>query len=691
MGESFVPARSFKLLVDGKVELRQKGAKEVSQKVSTVFRSSSITEAYEITTKELHEIERSLLRTTSPTYRRGGMIAIRAIIASLPPRNHEQRLVEDLATIVFDSVADVDVSVRMAAFEAAHALVRNLQQQLLNFCFLRTFRGVACGISEGDKRVVLLAREVSSAIRELVTGNDNFSFKTELFVTFINETLAPFCCATGDEGSTHSAVVEWCLEWIYHVLNLPGDDFIIQLWQLLKPLLLLSGTYNGSEVLSLLQKCLGKTKDAFTRHVDVRVAKLVSIACECVQDANAALEKKSALEWISELHTVGALELLDLTDGVVKACLSQLGSKDLETRLAAQKVNQKITQFIAAPRDDTKAIPYEAVLKGVLEQLADRSVEEVRVAALEWIVLVLHAAPDVLECCFDASFDTTVALLCDRSLHVVHKCIEVLCLISGEVHFDHFIARLVDLIHTKADVLLPKVPTIIKQLQLRYQEEDLGQCEKLCLKLADVVSSHKDKRFVEKFVITLNTMLLTSRELLPLREVLHRGVDDARAREAFLGLYNCFCYNTVSALSLCFLSRAYEHAYQLVRFMGSCEMSANTLVQLERLVRLIETPALSYVRIALMEPSKCLPLVRTLFAMQLILPQCSPQYMILYRRIKTIPSLARLESEDSANAVQGSNNAIWEQLLNQSKEAQRCTAEFERRFFLQQMGDADIL
>nr|CCC91461.1 conserved hypothetical protein [Trypanosoma congolense IL3000] len=658
-------------------------------RVSGVFQSYPITEAYEVVARELHEVERTLLRATTPSYRRGGLIAVRAVVTSLPFRTHEQELVETISARVFSGAADVDVSVRLAAFEAFHALVRNFQQQLLNCCFLHTFRALACGITDGDKRVLLLAREVSSAIRELVIANDTSLFKMELFVTFVNETFAPYCCATGDGGLANSVVIEWILEWISYLLNLPGDDFILQLWRLLKPLLILSGTYNGSEVLSQLQRCLEKTKDAFGRHKDVQIAKLVSIASECVHDAEVLLVKKNALEWVSELYNVGAAGLVDLIGDVVRITISQLGSRDLETRLVAQKANQRITQFALNPQGNTRPIPFDLVLKAVLKQLADCSAEETRIAALEWIVLVQHMDPQVVENDFDMSFDVTVGLLCDRSLHVVHKAIEVIYLISGEEHFDQFVTHLINLTHAKADVLLSRAPTIIKQLQLRYQGKDLEECEKLCLRLAAVVSSHEDKRFVEKFVITLSTLLLTSREFLPLREVLHKGVDDARARTTFLGLYDCFCYNTVSTLSLCLLSRAYEHAYQLVRLMGSSELSANTLVQLERLARLIETPAFSYIRIALMEPSKCLPLVRTLFAIQLILPQCSPQYSLLYRRIKAIPCLARLESENQAYDAQKGSDPIWDQLLEQSKQAQDCITDFERKFFLQQMENED--
>ncbi|KEG14820.1 HEAT repeat-containing protein [Trypanosoma grayi] len=692
MLEPFISPQTLRLLVDSKAESRQKGGREVASRVAAVFRDSAPEEAYATIIQELREVEKVLIRATAAAYRRGGLGAVRAIAGSLPARTHSSEVIISLATLVFDSVADVDATVRLAAFEAAHTLVRQLQAQLLEVCFMQVLRGVACGINDHDMRVAMLAREVSSLLREIVTGNEPFALQTELFVTFITEILAPYISAINGGQLPDSPVVQWCLEWIHHVLDLPGDELILLLWRFLKQLLILSGTRCGSDVLWLMQKCLRDTKDAFCRNADVQLANLLAIAAECVEEVDIPATKKNALEWILELLMIDMDELLHLTHVVVGASLSQLGSKSLETRVAAQNVSNSLMQLIGTQEGGCKKVPYDAVLRVVTERFTEKGTEETRVAALEWIGLVHHADPNVMERRFTETFSSSLMLLCDRSAHVVHKCIETLCLISGETHFDYFVTRLIDLFHAKADVLLPKVPTIIKQLQLRYQDEDLGQCEKLCLKLAAVLALHEDKRFLEKVVITLSTMVLTSKEFLPLREILNRGVNDERARSTFLGLYRCWHYNTAATLGLCLLSRAYEHAFQLIQFMGNAEMSAGTLLQLERLAQLIEAPVFAFIRMALMEPSKCLPLVQTLFALQLILPQSSPHYTPLYHRLKTIPSLVRLEREAQAHTPEEKkdNCIAWGELLEHSREAQQCISDFEHRLFLQRLGDTSL-
>ncbi|ESL12044.1 hypothetical protein TRSC58_00194 [Trypanosoma rangeli SC58] len=691
MSNTFISPQTLKLLVDSKVESRQKGARDVASKAAAVFSKYPPAEAYNIIMHELREAEVSLLSVTSAAYRRGGLGAVRAIVGSLPLRTHPREVVSLFSSMVFESVTDVDATVRLAALEAAHALVRQLQTQLLEVCFMQVFWGLASCINDHDGRVALLAGEVSLSLREVVTGKESFKLQTDLFVTFITEVLAPYSSTTHREQVLDLPLLNWCFEWISHVLDLPGDELILLLWRFLKPLLVLSGRCGGGEAARLLRKCLRDTREAFLRHMNVQLDSLLLIAAECVEEAEVALIRKNALEWMLELLNFGTDQLVHLIHRAAAASLLQLGSKDLETRLAAQNVNHRLMQLVASKQIGMKTVPYDAVLRGVVSQLTGRGNEESRGAALEWIALVFHKDSAVVERNFTETFETLLILLCDQSAHVVHKSIETLCLISGDHYFDHFVSRLVDLFHAKADVLLPKAPTIIKQLQLQYQGEDLGQCEKLCLKLSAVLSAYEDKRFLEKVVITLSTMLLTSREFLPLREILNRGVEDERARTTFVGMYPCWRYNTVAALSLCLLSRAYGHAFQLIQFMGSLEMSAAALLQLERLVRLIESPIFGYIRMSLMEPSRCLPLVRTLFSMQLILPQGSPQQSLLYRRLKVIPSLVTLERESRVHEASKEECPVdWSQLLQLSKEAQRCVSDFERKLVLQRLRDTSL-
>jgi vacuole morphology and inheritance protein 14 len=67
--------------------------------------------------------------------------------------------------------------------------------------------------------------------------------------------------------------------------------------------------------------------------------------------------------------------------------------------------------------------------------------------------------------------------------------------------------------------------------------------------------------FCSVMVQTLNTILLTSKELLDLRNTIKKGTE---SQELFEILYKSWCHNPIATLSLCLLAKAYPHASALV-------------------------------------------------------------------------------------------------------------------------------
>jgi vacuole morphology and inheritance protein 14 len=75
-----------------------------------------------------------------------------------------------------------------------------------------------------------------------------------------------------------------------------------------------------------------------------------------------------------------------------------------------------------------------------------------------------------------------------------------------------------------------------------------------------------------------------------------------------VALFRSWCYNAVSTFSLCLLAQAYEQAYNLLQILlvmpfdivelpsltsicsAELEMTVNILIQIDKLVQLIESP-----------------------------------------------------------------------------------------------------
>lgn len=704
-------AQFQRLLVDAKAEARAKACSEITSRTAKTFTDVPPEEAYRSTIAALQSYESQFIRNTNPAFRRGGMASVKATIAGVPntsssshgeknrgtnaSKRHNPEFVKLAADLVLPLFADVDPVVRISALETAHELVRKFQSQLFSTSFMELFRALHAVMMDKDRRCQALGRELSSTVREFVTGSESDAFSPESFVSFITEAMEPLVSSGGGGPMTSdlldTQVVQWLLEWISHVYDLPNHELVLQLPRFLGHLYHLIARCPSPEAEKIMERSLQDAKRAHMQGLDINIRELMITSLDCVNAIEVPATRKLALEWTSELLRLGGLRMLSLTHSMLDAILPQLSAKDLTIRIAAQNANGLLQQLLVenercatpppvagspqlsstAPdgkltvqlssspgqtqlqpppatvgvASSSSSIAYYPVLQALMSHLEVRSKEDTRIASLEWFLLIHGVRPDVVHEHFETMFEAILSTLGDVSENVMHKSVEVLHILAGEDRFPYFIQLLLHHLETKAPTLLPKAPTIIKQLQLRYQgaHDGFSSCEKLLLKIAELLPQRHDLRFVTKLVIVLNTMLLTSKELMPLREVLRKGVADDRARATLLGLYPCWCFDSTAAIALCLLTTAYGQAFRLVVRMGSSELSPQALVQVDRLVQLIESPVFSFLRIALLHPVQNAALVKTLFGLQMVLPQASPQYKALHARLKSIPSVAQLD------------------------------------------------
>ena len=77
----------------------------------------------------------------------------------------------------------------------------------------------------------------------------------------------------------------------------------------------------------------------------------------------------------------------------------------------------------------------------------------------------------------------------------------------------------------------------------------------------------------------------------------------------------------MATVSLCLLTSAYSHSSELLRKFGSIAMNVDRLVQLDRLVLLLESPAFTFLRLQLLEPHQNPDLIKSLYGIMMLLPQ----------------------------------------------------------------------
>lgn len=145
----------------------------------------------------------------------------------------------------------------------------------------------------------------------------------------------------------------------------------------------------------------------------------------------------------------------------------------------------------------------------------------------------------------------------------------------------------------------------------------------------------------------LNLILLTAPELAEMRSLLKQSLLNPAGRDLFVSLSASWCHSAIATVSLCLLGQAYQHASAVIQALGESDINVNLLVQVDKLVRLLETPTFAYLRLQLLEPGRYPSLLKTLYGLLMLLPQQSAAFKILRTRLKTVPSQTFMHMQPS--------------------------------------------
>ena len=194
-------------------------------------------------------------------------------------------------------------------------------------------------------------------------------------------------------------------------------------------------------------------------------------------------------------------------------------------------------------------------------------------------------------------------------------------------------------------------------------------------------------------VQNLNNNLITAPELADLRKRL-RNLDnrvspilafevpwtyaDAKqdGQAFFVTLFRSWCHNAVATFSLCLLAQAYEQAYHLLQIFADLEMTVNILIQIDKLVQLLESPVFTCMyspvlvsatrlihihtndkmpdlRLQLLEPERFPYLYKCLYGLLMLLPQSSA-FAALKNRLNSVSAIGYLHTASTTPVGQSS-------------------------------------
>ncbi|CAN9505606.1 unnamed protein product [Ophioblennius macclurei] len=211
---------------------------------------------------------------------------------------------------------------------------------------------------------------------------------------------------------------------------------------------------------------------------------------------------------------------------------------------------------------------------------------------------------------------------------------------SMNSYFYKFMINLLKRFSMERKLLENRGEFIIRQLCLLLHAENIFHS------MAEILLKEEDLKFASTMVQTLNTILLTSAELFQLRNQL-KDLHTQESCALFCCLYRSWCHNPVATVSLCFLTQNYKHAYDLIQKFGNLEVTVDFLIEIDKLVQLIESPIFTYLRLQLLDVENNPYLIKALYGLLMLLPQ-SQAFQLLSNRLSCVPNPDLMRTVDES-------------------------------------------
>nr|GMD19772.1 protein VAC14 homolog isoform X1 [Ipomoea batatas] len=605
---SVIPAAVLRNLSDKLYEKRKNAALELEgivKQLAAAGDHDKITAVINLLTEEY---------TYSPqaNHRKGGLIGLAAATVGLTSEAAQH--LEQIVPPVLNSFSDQDSRVRYYACEALYNIAKVVRGDFIVF-FNQIFDALCKLSADSDANVQSAAHLLDRLVKDIVTESDQFSI--EEFIPLLRERM----------NVLNPYVRQFLVGWITVLDSVPDIDMLGFLPDFLDGLFnMLSDSSHEirQQADSALSEFLQEIKNS---PVSVDYGRMAEIL---VQRAGSPDEftRLTAITWINELVKLGGDQLVPYYADILGAILPCIADKEEKIRVVARETNDELRSIKADPAE---GFDVESLLTISRRQLSSEF-EATRIEALHWMFTLLNRHRNEVLVFLNDVFDTLLKALSDPSDEVVLLVLEVhACIAKEKQHFRQLIVFLVHSFRVDNSLLEKRGALIVRRLCV------LLDAERVYRELSTILEGESDLDFASVMVQALNLILLTSSELSDLRDLLKQSLVNTAGKDLFLSLYASWCHSPMAVISLCFLAQAYQHASSVIQSLVEEDVNVKFLVQLDKLINLLETPTFAYLRLQLLEPGRYIWLLKALYGLLMLLPQQSAAFKVLRTRLKTVP------------------------------------------------------
>nr|KJB78182.1 hypothetical protein B456_012G182400 [Gossypium raimondii] len=452
-------------------------------------------------------------------------------------------------------------------------------------------------------------------VKDIVTESDQFSI--EEFIPLLRERM----------NVLNPYVRQFLVGWITVLDSVPDIDMLGFLPDFLDGLFnMLSDS--SHEIRQQADSALSEFLQEIKNSPSVDYGRMAEILVQRAASPD-EFTRLTAMTWINEFVKLGGDQLVPYYADILGAILPCMSDKEEKIRGFARETNEELRSVKGEPEE---AFNVGAILSIARRQL-DSEWEATRIEALHWISTLLDRHRSEVLCFLNDIFDTLLKALADSSDEVVLLVLDIhACIAQDPQHFSQLVVFLVQNFRIDHSLLERRGALIIRRLC------DLLDAERVYRELSSILEGEADLEFACIMVQALNLILLTSSELSEIRKLLKQSLANAAGKDLFVALYASWSHSPMAIISLCLLAQMYPHASAVIQSLVEEDINVKFLVQLDKLIRLLETPIFAYLRLQLLEPGRYVWLLKALYGLLMLLPQQSAAFKILQTRLKTVPS-----------------------------------------------------
>ncbi|KRX77838.1 Protein VAC14 -like protein [Trichinella sp. T6] len=667
-------------LTDKIYEKRKVGALELQKLVVDYINQNQMEQVEKIIT-----ILNGYVRALNPHTRKGGLLGLAAVAIALG--KHSEKYSNVLLVPVLECLQDIDTRVRYYACEASYNIIKIARETaLLQFSVL--FDALCKLAADPDKNTRSGAELMERQLKDIAIHCNKFDVFE--FVCLLRERIY----------AKNSFVRRYLISWVHDLQSQPNINLLQYLPEILDGLFQIL-TEPTPKIREACEVVLGQfLREIIQKPEAADLEHMVNVLIVHAQ-SNDCFAKYNALMWLHEFLKLDGSRMKSFLPGYVLVTLPCLAyaESDSDILQVSRRINTGLMTLVSSEKsDNSSSFELSAMVEVLLPSLNDGEVSS-KIAALKWIHYLYEAMSDKFFIYMEELFPCLLRLLSDPSDEVVALDVTVLSdlctgkegynttvekfgLPAGSVrqlkavspYFVHIMKSLLDEFRSDCSFLHDRGTFIIRQLCSVLNVEDVFHT------LAVLLNVEQDLDYVSRVVQILNSIFLTAPELFSLRNKLKDMPvhDESNDRNLFSSLYLCWAHQPVALLALCLIARKYKHAANIVHHFSELEVNADLLVEIDKLIQLIESPIFTCIlsfpivalRLHLLDPRYQADLAAVLYGLLMLLPQ-TEAFLILKRRLQCMPTTLnfgmhcsdQLKANEKSSLDQNAEACVFRELM----------------------------